>query len=117
MALETGASTGSLPTSFADKLIADGAATEGPPEKFKLADGSIPTARTIIIADVMIGGHMVHQVRHCADPLLGFNALSAVGMFKIDPAHGSRSANSGSHIFLSAFVPACGHAVACIRRG
>jgi clan AA aspartic protease (TIGR02281 family) len=93
MMVDTGASSGSVPTSFADTLIAEGVATEGEQGRFKLADGSIKTARTIIVANVVIGGHTIHNVEFGVAPddagsLLGFNALSAVGAFKIDPVRG-----------------------------
>jgi hypothetical protein len=92
MLVDTGATTGQVPTAFADALIADGAATEGEQETFKIADGSSRTSRTIIIANVNIGGHVVHNIQFGvvdATPLLGFNALSAVSnSFKIDHTRG-----------------------------
>jgi predicted aspartyl protease len=94
MTIDTGATSGQVPTSFADALIADGAATEGEQETFKIADGSSRMFRTIIIANVNIGGHVVHNVQFGvvsddAMPLLGFNALSAVSSsFKIDHTRG-----------------------------
>jgi predicted aspartyl protease len=93
MLVDTGASCGSVPTSFAEALIAEGAATEGQPEQFKVADGRIVTSRTIYVANLVIGSHTIHNVQFGvaddnAGALLGFNALSAVGAFKIDPARG-----------------------------
>jgi hypothetical protein len=91
MTIDTGASQGSLPTKFADTLIADGAATEGEPMKFKMANGNVETNRTVVVNTVVIGSHTIHNVRFGVggdEPLLGFNALSAVGTFKIDPVRG-----------------------------
>jgi predicted aspartyl protease len=91
MMIDTGASLGSLPPAFADALIADGAATEGESMDFKLANGNVETNRTVVVNTVVIGSHTIHSVRFGVgngNPLLGFNALSAVGTFKIDPAHG-----------------------------
>jgi predicted aspartyl protease len=94
MTVDTGATSGQVPAKFADALIADGAATEGEQETFKIADGSSRTSRTIYIANVNIGGHVVHNIQFGvvdddAMPLLGFNALSAVSnSFKIDHERG-----------------------------
>jgi predicted aspartyl protease len=90
MTLDTGASQGQLPTEFANALIADGAATEGEPMRFQMANGAVETNRTVIVNSVVIGSHRIYNVRFGlgSAALLGFNALSAVGTFKIDPVRG-----------------------------
>jgi hypothetical protein len=91
MTIDTGATQGSLPTEFADQLIADGAATESEPMPFKMANDQVETKRTVIVGTVNIGGHIVHDIRFSVGgaALLGFNALSAVGSsFKIDHDRG-----------------------------
>jgi hypothetical protein len=90
MTLDTGASLGQLPTEFANALIADGAATEGEPKRFQMANGAVETNRTVIVNSIVIGSHTIYNVRFGVGSaaLLGFNALSAVGTFKIDPVRG-----------------------------
>jgi hypothetical protein len=94
MVVDTGATSGAVPTKFADTLIAEGAATELPSEEVRLADGPPIHQRMIAIHDVIVGGHTIHDVKFgvttgdSMEPLLGFNALSAIGAFRIDAKRG-----------------------------
>jgi hypothetical protein len=93
MVLDTGATHGSVPTSFGEKLLAEGVATEGPPAEITLADNSKHMSRTIIVRSVTIGAHTAHDVHFelaadDAEPLLGFRVLSAFGKFSIDAERG-----------------------------
>jgi hypothetical protein len=95
MTIDTGATLGQVLEKFADQLIADGEATEGAPERFRLANGKVEIHRTVIVNSVVIGSHTLHNVRFAVGNscLLGFNALSAIGTFKIDPVRGVLSFN------------------------
>jgi hypothetical protein len=89
MILDTGATHGSMPPSFGERLLDEGAAVEGPHVTVTLADGSTHESRTIIVNLLTIGGHTAHDVRFGLeadglDPLLGFDALSKFGKFSID---------------------------------
>jgi predicted aspartyl protease len=93
MVLDTGATHGSVPTSFGEKLLADGSAVEGPQTTVTLADNTTHKSRTIMVKSLTIGSHTVHDVRFGleaddAEPLLGFGALSAFGKFSIDAERG-----------------------------
>jgi hypothetical protein len=93
MTVDTGASDGTLPTTFANTLIADGKAVEGESEKVSLADGSIVTSRTVTVHTVVVGGHTIHDIKFGVSPdkaeaLFGFNALTALGAFRIDAKRG-----------------------------
>jgi hypothetical protein len=91
MTVDTGAAGGVLPTTFVDTSLLAGEAVEGPSEKFSLADGSTGTERTVTVHVLTIGNHTLHDVKFSVVPdngmrLLGFDTLSAIGAFKIDPA-------------------------------
>jgi len=93
MLVDTGATHGSLPTSFGDQLIADGVATEGPGGMVTLADNSSHRERSIIVNSITIGNHTLNDVHFSlapdgAEPLLGFSAPSAIGKFTLDAEHG-----------------------------
>jgi predicted aspartyl protease len=57
MAVDTGATNGALPLSFGEKLIAEGAANEGPKVDVTMADGKTRTERSVIVNAVKVGSH------------------------------------------------------------
>ena len=79
-----------LPQSVAERLISSGQATEGPPTIVTYADGRKIDGRSVNVATVTIGGHVLHNVHagvenDGAEPLLGFDALSHInGKFAIN---------------------------------
>jgi predicted aspartyl protease len=82
--IDTGATSLTVTEPFAQKLLAQGFAHEGPGETVKLADGSERDGRTVIIGTVTIGSHVLRDV--CAgvtpdgaDMLLGLPLLTRSG--------------------------------------
>jgi clan AA aspartic protease (TIGR02281 family) len=90
MLIDTGATSMVLTQSVADRLVSSGQATEGPPTVVTYADGRTANGRSIDVATVAIGGHVLHHVHagvenDGAEPLLGFDALSHItGKFAIN---------------------------------
>jgi hypothetical protein len=91
MILDTGATISSIPSAFADQLIAEGHATEGGGGNISLADGSSHYQRRVIVDAVTIGNHTRSQVEMTVldgEPLLGLPVLNTIGKFTIDAQHG-----------------------------
>jgi predicted aspartyl protease len=93
MVLDTGATISTVSASLADRLIAEGQASEQPAIALRLANGSTVTQRTVIINSLTVGRHKQYLVPLTvspdgADMLLGLPVLDAIGAFKIDVAHG-----------------------------
>jgi clan AA aspartic protease (TIGR02281 family) len=88
MLIDTGASVMSITTAIADQLIANGGATENGQTNITVADGSTKTERSIIVKNLTIGSHTVHDIEACvtdhAVMLLPFPVLNQVGRFTID---------------------------------
>ena len=90
MLIDTGATSMVLTQSVADRLVSSEQATEGPPTVVTYADGRTANGRSIDVATVTIGGHVLHHVHagvenDGAEPLLGFDALSHItGKFAIN---------------------------------
>jgi hypothetical protein len=83
MKIDTGADSGSVVTSLADRLIADGVATEAASQTFTNADGHPSTSRMIVIRSVTIGSHTAYNVQVSVvndgvPMLLGVDALRAL---------------------------------------
>lgn len=92
MTLDTGAGMGSVTSSLADKLIADGHATEQVQQRFCMANGSCDMERVIMIDWITVGSHTVNNVRLSVtadgvEMLLGLPVLNAIGKFTIDSAN------------------------------
>jgi len=92
--IDTGCTDLSITQTIADRLIASGQATYAASRTYVLADGSSHENRTISIATITIGGHVLHDVLAGVDPdgaplLLGFNVLQLISAkFSIDTAAG-----------------------------
>jgi clan AA aspartic protease (TIGR02281 family) len=90
MLIDTGATSMALTQSVADRLVSSGQATEGPPTVVTYADGRKIDGRSVNVATVTIGGHVLHNVHagvenDGAEPLLGFDVLSHItGKFAIN---------------------------------
>jgi hypothetical protein len=90
MLIDTGATNSFLPADVAAQLLKSGAAVEGPLGKSQMANGEIVDTRNILVDTLTIGSHSLHIVRVGvgpvgAEPLLGFDVLSHLGKFSIDP--------------------------------
>jgi hypothetical protein len=88
MTLDTGATVMLVTHAIADKIVADGQGNRGRMMEFKLADGSSIKARSIVIGEVRIGNHVVHNVEagvaDSDDMLMSFPVLDAIAPFTID---------------------------------
>lgn len=81
--IDTGTSSMAVPQNIADRLIANGEATEGEQGQSTYADGSTHTNRTIIIHSLTLGSHVVNNVYAGVSPnngetLLGFAVLDRI---------------------------------------
>jgi hypothetical protein len=81
--IDTGTSSMAVPQNIADRLIANGEATEGELGESTYADGSTHTNRTIIIHSLTLGSHVVNNVYAGVSPnsggtLLGFAVLNRI---------------------------------------
>jgi clan AA aspartic protease (TIGR02281 family) len=90
--IDTGATDLTVTESLAARLLERGVAHEGPGGTVTLADGSIHHERNIIIDDVSIGSHILHNViagvtSDDGDMLLGLPLLNTIGRFTIDTAN------------------------------
>jgi clan AA aspartic protease (TIGR02281 family) len=90
--IDTGSTHLTVTESLAGRLLAQGNAHEGPGGTVTLADGSTHSGRNIIIDDVSIGAHVLHNIvagvgPDNADMLLGMSLLNQIGRFTIDSAN------------------------------
>jgi clan AA aspartic protease (TIGR02281 family) len=94
MMIDTGCTDLSITQTIADRLVSSGQATYDEDVEYTMADGSTHTNKTISIATVTIGGHVLHNVHAGIDPdgaplLLGFTILQQISpKFSIDTAAG-----------------------------
>jgi hypothetical protein len=91
MLIDTGANVSSIPTALADRLIAEGRATEREGMNVTLADGSSVHARSLMVNSIVLGNHTVSNVIVTvsdAGSLLSLPVLNAIGRFTIDSANG-----------------------------
>lgn len=94
MMIDTGCTDLAITQAIADQLIAKGQATYGDDAEYTLADGSKHTNKTLDIATVTIGGHVLHNIHAGigADGsmlLLGFTILQQISpKFSIDTVAG-----------------------------
>jgi clan AA aspartic protease (TIGR02281 family) len=96
MLLDTGATTSTVTEAVADALVRGGHARWTGEERYKMANGSVTSAMTILIREVRIGTHVVRDVKASVSPnhaemLLGLSVLSAIGSFTIDTRTGELS--------------------------
>jgi clan AA aspartic protease (TIGR02281 family) len=92
MLLDTGATVMSLNESVADSLVAKGEAERTVDTTMTMADGHHATVHQIIVHDIKIGAHTLHNVRATITPenaemLLPFPVLNQLGRFTIDSAN------------------------------
>jgi len=92
MLVDTGATVMSLNESVADSLVAKGEAERTVDTTMTMADGHHATVHQIIVHDVKIGAHTLHNVRATITPenaemLLPFPVLNQFGRFTIDSAN------------------------------
>jgi predicted aspartyl protease len=94
MVIDTGCTDLSITPTIADRLIASGQATYGEDVEYTLAGGSTHTNKTVRIATVAIGGHVLHNAHAGIGPdgaplLLGFTILQQISpKFSIDTVAG-----------------------------
>jgi gag-polyprotein putative aspartyl protease len=92
MQVDTGAGMSSIAKGLADKLIAEGHATEKGEQRFIMANGSVDVEKVIVIDSVAVGSHTVNHVEMSVVPdnganmLLGLPVLNSIGKFTIDSA-------------------------------
>lgn len=92
MQVDTGAGMSSIAKGLADKLIAEGHATEKGEQRFIMANGSIDVEKVIVIDSIAVGSHTVNHVEMSVVPdnganmLLGLPVLNSIGKFTIDSA-------------------------------
>jgi hypothetical protein len=93
MTVDTGATSGLVTESIANSLIAKGLAREIESGSLTIADGSTHQQRQIIVHDVTLDRHTVHDVKFAIGPdngvmLLGLVPLAQFGRFTIDAQNG-----------------------------
>ena len=94
MMIDTGCTDLAITETIANQLLVSGQATYGEDVEYKLADGSKHINKTLNIATVTIGGHVLHNVHAGIGPdgvplLLGFTILQQISpKFSIDTAAG-----------------------------
>jgi clan AA aspartic protease (TIGR02281 family) len=93
MLLDTGASDVVINESLANKLIAEGIATEGAPAEVGIANGEKITVRNVTVNTVSLGSHTLTNVscgvvKDGAEALMGMGFLGQFGPFRVDPDHG-----------------------------
>jgi len=96
MLLDTGATTSTVTEAVADALVSGGHARWTGEARYKMANGSVTSAMTILIREVRIGSHVVRDVKASVSPnhaemLLGLSVLTAIGSFTIDTRTGELS--------------------------
>jgi predicted aspartyl protease len=88
MMLDTGASSMLLSKDVADALVRDGSAHSIGTSKFQMADGRVVEEPMIVVNEVRIGNHILHNVEASVMPgndmLLGFTVVNQIGPFKIN---------------------------------
>ena len=92
MQVDAGVGTATIVTSLADKLIAEGQATEQAPQTFVMADGSKSTTRMVLVKSLTVGAHTITDVPMSVVPenatmLLGLPVLNTIGKFTVDSAN------------------------------
>jgi clan AA aspartic protease (TIGR02281 family) len=93
MQLDTGASFSTVPEDVADRLKGMGEAHLVGMATVTMADGHTRDEEVILIDRVVIGSHVIGNVKAGvtpvgSTPLLGLDVLSFIGKFQIDPAAG-----------------------------
>jgi hypothetical protein len=91
MQIDTGASEMTVSQNVAQAMLAKGEAETTDDEQVSLADGSKITSKRVIIHDVRVGTHVLHNVPagivpNNAGMLLPFPVLNAIGIVTIDTA-------------------------------
>jgi hypothetical protein len=91
MQIDTGASEMTVSQNVAQAMLAKGEAETTDDEQVSLADGSNITSKRVIIHDVRVGAHALHNVPagivpNNAGMLLPFPVLNAIGIVTIDTA-------------------------------
>jgi predicted aspartyl protease len=96
MMVDTGATGGiSVTPSVADDLVKTGQATDAGSTTVRLANGATEHQRVIVIKDMTVGLHTLHNVqatagaRDSAPMLLSLDVLNAIGPFKVDAKAGT----------------------------
>jgi clan AA aspartic protease (TIGR02281 family) len=88
MMLDTGASTTAITDEFANALVRDGHARWSGERKYQMADGFVISAPTLVINEVRLGTHVVHNVEASVTNgtlmLLGFSVVDQIGPFMIN---------------------------------
>jgi hypothetical protein len=89
MVLDTGATSSQVTGTMAANLVRDGQARWDGTARYRMADGSIGTARVIVIYEVKIGSHVVRNVTASVvnsdtEMLLGYDVVKTLGPTMID---------------------------------
>jgi clan AA aspartic protease (TIGR02281 family) len=88
MMLDTGASSMMLSNDVADALVRDGSAYSIGTRRFRMADGRVVEEPMIVVNEVRIGNHILHNVEASVMPgndmLLGFSVVNQIGPFTIN---------------------------------
>src|SRR5262249_14484529 len=89
MVLDTGASSSQVTGTMAANLVRDGQARWDGMSRYRMADGSTTTARTIVIYEVKIGSHVARNVTASVvnsdtEMLLGYDVVKTLGPTMID---------------------------------
>jgi|SRR6516162_1017341 clan AA aspartic protease (TIGR02281 family) len=88
MMLDTGASTTAITDEFANALVRDGHARWSGERKYQMADGFVISAPALVINEVRLGTHVVHNVEASVTNgtlmLLGFSVVDQIGPFMIN---------------------------------
>lgn len=91
MLIDTGASSSTVPLSFARMLVASGQAVVLGDMHIKYADGRVGSQKAIRINELQIGNHIVRNVLASVSdgpPLLSFPAINSIAPFTIDTRAG-----------------------------
>ncbi|MGY4286202.1 putative aspartyl protease [Bradyrhizobium sp. LM2.7] len=88
MLLDTGATTCLVSEAIAARIVRDGYGVRKEAVRFKMADGTIRTLPTLLIAEVQIGRHTIRNVwagiSSTGETLLAFPVVNAIAPFTID---------------------------------
>ena len=92
MLLDTGATMCLISEAIAARIVRDGYGVWQEDGHFKMADGTTRTTRILLIKEVRIGGHTVHNVRASVsstdEMLLAFPVVNDIAPFTIDTRAG-----------------------------